>query len=278
MEQRADVDRRAGAQTPPPVPGRRRAAADKGGDEQLHRVAEPEVRGDRASDEAERAQMMMIAVAVIGLIGGVALVIVHMVEPGHEESRFSVQPGELAGAVGRGRGGPRGAARGSGHAGGLPAYRRGARAQLLRVRRRWIWLREGLLKENIDGEALLWAHERLLARPEQRRILMVISDGAPVDDSTLSVNTANYLERHLRDVIEWIETRSPVQLVAIGIGHDVTRYYLRAVTLEDAEQLGGTMMVELAEEFDEDEGQPNRRARARAGASGAPARRARSGS
>ena len=115
-----------------------------------------------------------------------------------------------------------------------------------------LMLREGLLKENIDGEALLWAHERLLARPEQRRILMVISDGAPVDDSTLSVNTANYLERHLRDVIEWIETRSPVQLVAIGIGHDVTRYYRRAVTLVDAEQLGGTMMEKLAELFDED--------------------------
>ena len=105
-----------------------------------------------------------------------------------------------------------------------------------------LMLREGLLKENIDGEALLWAHNRLLARPEQRRILMVISDGAPVDDSTLSVNPASYLERHLRDVIEWIETRSSVELTAIGIGHDVTRYYRRAVTLVDAEQLGGTMM------------------------------------
>jgi cobaltochelatase CobT len=116
-----------------------------------------------------------------------------------------------------------------------------------------LMLREGILKENIDGEALLWAHQRLIARPEQRRILMVISDGAPVDDSTLSVNPGNYLERHLRDVIEWIETSSPVQLIAIGIGHDVTRYYRRAVTIVDAEQLGGTMLEKLAELFDEDE-------------------------
>ncbi|MEQ8369457.1 MAG: cobaltochelatase subunit CobT [Alphaproteobacteria bacterium] len=114
-----------------------------------------------------------------------------------------------------------------------------------------LMLREGLLKENIDGEALLWAHDRLLARAEERRILMVISDGAPVDDSTLSVNPGNYLEGHLRDVIRWIETMSPVQLVAIGIGHDVTRYYQRAVTIFDAEQLGGTMMDKLAELFDE---------------------------
>ena len=113
-------------------------------------------------------------------------------------------------------------------------------------------LREGILKENIDGEALLWAHNRLMARPEQRRILMVISDGAPVDDSTLSVNSGNYLERHLRQVIGEIENRSPVELVAIGIGHDVTRYYRRAVTIVDAEQLGGTMMEKLAELFDED--------------------------
>jgi len=114
-----------------------------------------------------------------------------------------------------------------------------------------LMLREGLLKENIDGEALLWAHDRLLARTEQRRILMVISDGAPVDDSTLSVNPGNYLERHLRDVIEWIETRSMVELTAIGIGHDVTRYYRRAVTIMDAEQLGGTMMEKLTELFEE---------------------------
>ncbi len=115
-----------------------------------------------------------------------------------------------------------------------------------------LMMREGLLKENIDGEALLWAHARLLARPEDRRILMVISDGAPVDDSTLSVNNGGYLELHLRRVIEWIERQSPVQLVAIGIGHDVTRYYKRAVTIMDAEQLGGTMVEQLAGLFDED--------------------------
>ena len=115
-----------------------------------------------------------------------------------------------------------------------------------------LMLREGLLKENIDGEALLWAHNRLLWRPEQRRILMVISDGAPVDDATLSANPGNYLEQHLRNVIEWIETRSPVELTAIGIGHDVTRYYRRAVTIADAEELGGTMMKNLADLFDEE--------------------------
>ena len=116
-----------------------------------------------------------------------------------------------------------------------------------------LMLREGILKENIDGEALLWAHNRLLPRPEERKIMMVISDGAPVDDSTLSVNPGNYLERHLRDVIDWIETRSPVELVAIGIGHDVTRYYRKAVTIVDADQLGGTMMEQLASLFDEDD-------------------------
>ncbi len=116
-----------------------------------------------------------------------------------------------------------------------------------------LMLREGILKENIDGEALIWAHNRLLARTEQRRILMVISDGAPVDDSTLSVNPGNYLERHLREVIGEIERNSPVKLVAIGIGHDVTRYYRRAVTIVDAEQLGGAMLDKLAELFDEDE-------------------------
>lgn len=114
-----------------------------------------------------------------------------------------------------------------------------------------LMMREGLLKENIDGEALDWAHKRLLGRPEQRRILMMISDGAPVDDSTLSVNPGNYLERHLRWVIEDIETRSPVELVAIGIGHDVTRYYRRAVTIVDAEELGGVMTEKLAELFTE---------------------------
>ena len=115
-----------------------------------------------------------------------------------------------------------------------------------------LMMREGLLKENIDGEALLWAHDRLVARPEQRKILMVISDGAPVDDSTLSVNVGNYLERHLRQVIEEIETKSPVELMAIGIGHDVTRYYQRAVTIVDAEQLGGAMTEQLAALFDPD--------------------------
>ncbi|MET0587173.1 MAG: cobaltochelatase subunit CobT [Novosphingobium sp.] len=115
-----------------------------------------------------------------------------------------------------------------------------------------LMMREGLLKENIDGEALLWAHARLLARPEDRRILMVISDGAPVDDSTLSVNSAGYLEAHLRKVIDWIERQSPVQLVAIGIGHDVTRYYRRAVTIMDVEQLGGTMIEQLAGLFEDD--------------------------
>jgi cobaltochelatase CobT len=114
-----------------------------------------------------------------------------------------------------------------------------------------LMMREGLLKENIDGEALIWAHNRLLARPEQRRILMVISDGAPVDDSTLSVNSGNYLERHLRQVITDIENRSPVELIAIGIGHDVTRYYRRAVTIIDAEELGGAMTEKLAELFDD---------------------------
>lgn len=113
-----------------------------------------------------------------------------------------------------------------------------------------LMLREGLLKENIDGEALLWAHERLMRRPEERRILMVVSDGAPVDDSTLAVNPANYLEQHLRSAIDWIERRSPVELVAIGIGHDVTRYYRRAVTISEAEQLGGTMTEQLAALFD----------------------------
>jgi cobaltochelatase CobT len=113
-----------------------------------------------------------------------------------------------------------------------------------------LMLREGLLKENIDGEAILWAHSRLLARSEQRRILMVISDGAPVDDSTLSANPGNYLERHLREVIEWIETRSEIELLAIGIGHDVTRYYRRAVTISDPEQLGGAMLSQLSSLFD----------------------------
>ncbi len=113
-----------------------------------------------------------------------------------------------------------------------------------------LMMREGLLKENIDGEALQWAHSRLIARREERKILMVISDGAPVDDSTLSVNNGSYLERHLRQMIGWIENRSPVELIAIGIGHDVTRYYQKAVTIMDVEQLGGTMVEQLAGLFD----------------------------
>ena len=113
-----------------------------------------------------------------------------------------------------------------------------------------LMMREGLLKENIDGEALLWAHNRLIARPEERRILMVISDGAPVDDSTASANGGSYLERHLRQVIDWIEKRSTIELIAIGIGHDVTRYYSRAVTIMDADQLAGAMVDQLARLFE----------------------------
>ena len=127
-----------------------------------------------------------------------------------------------------------------------------------------LMMREGLLKENIDGEALLWAHNRLIARPEQRKILMMISDGAPVDDSTLSVNPGNYLERHLRGVIELIENRSPVELLAIGIGHDVTRYYRRAVTIVDAEELAGAMTEQLASLFGEETTRGARRTARRA--------------
>ena len=123
-----------------------------------------------------------------------------------------------------------------------------------------LMMREGLLKENIDGEALMWAHQRMMSRPEQRRILMVISDGAPVDDSTLSVNSGHYLERHLRQVITDIETKSPVELLAIGIGHDVTRYYRRAVTIVDVEQLGGVLVEQLASLFEEE---PKRVAKSR---------------
>jgi cobaltochelatase CobT len=127
-----------------------------------------------------------------------------------------------------------------------------------------LMMREGLLKENIDGEALTWAHNRIVARSEQRKILMVISDGAPVDDSTLSVNAGNYLEQHLRRVIEEIETRSSVELTAIGIGHDVTRYYRKAVTIVDAEQLGGAMTEQLIELFAEDAVPTGRKRRGRA--------------
>ncbi len=126
-----------------------------------------------------------------------------------------------------------------------------------------LMMREGLLKENIDGEALDWAHKRVLGRTEARKILMMISDGAPVDDSTLSVNSGNYLERHLRFVIEDIEQRSPVELIAIGIGHDVTRYYRRAVTIVDAEELGGAMTDKLAELFNEQAAEPGRPIRRR---------------
>jgi len=121
-----------------------------------------------------------------------------------------------------------------------------------------LMMKEGLLKENIDGEALEWAHRRMVVRPEARKILMVISDGAPVDDSTLSVNPANYLEKHLRDVIALVERRKQVELLAIGIGHDVTRYYGRAVTITDVEQLAGAMTEQLAALFDSD---PRARAR-----------------
>ncbi|NML75879.1 cobaltochelatase subunit CobT [Rhizobium sp. S-51] len=126
-----------------------------------------------------------------------------------------------------------------------------------------LMMREGLLKENIDGEALMWAHSRLMARSEQRKILMMISDGAPVDDSTLSVNPGNYLERHLRAVIEQIETRSPVELLAIGIGHDVTRYYRKAVTIVDADELAGAMTEQLAALFEDQEQGGKRGGRAR---------------
>jgi cobaltochelatase CobT len=129
-------------------------------------------------------------------------------------------------------------------------YKRGDEPYRRARRNLGLMMREGLLKENIDGEALLWAHNRLIARPEERRILMVISDGAPVDDSTASANGGTYLERHLRQVIEWIEKRSTVELIAIGIGHDVTRYYSRAVTIMDAEQLAGAMVEQLARLFE----------------------------
>jgi cobaltochelatase CobT len=121
-------------------------------------------------------------------------------------------------------------------------------------------MKEGLLKENIDGEALEWAHRRVTARREARKILMVISDGAPVDDSTLSVNPANFLEKHLRDVIAMVEKRRMGELIAIGIGHDVTRYYSRAVTITDVEQLAGAMTEQLASLFET----PGRKSAARA--------------
>ena len=124
-------------------------------------------------------------------------------------------------------------------------------------------MREGLLKENIDGEALLWAHGRLMRRQEHRRILMMISDGAPVDDSTLSVNPGNFLERHLREVIHDIETYSPIEMLAIGIGHDVTRFYSNALTIVDAEELAGAMTAQLANLFADQSELVGGRARAR---------------
>ena len=136
---------------------------------------------------------------------------------------------------------------------------KGADAPWRRVRANLgLMMKEGLLKENIDGEALEWAYKRAMARPEARKILMVISDGAPVDDSTLSVNPAIYLEKHLRDVIAMVERKRAVELIAIGIGHDVTRYYSRAVTITDVEQLAGAMTEQLAALFDAD---PRARAR-----------------
>ncbi|MBI4189022.1 MAG: cobaltochelatase subunit CobT, partial [Betaproteobacteria bacterium] len=117
-----------------------------------------------------------------------------------------------------------------------------------------LMLREGLLKENVDGEALLWAHARLTARPEQRQILMVISDGAPADDATTSATADDYLDRHLRAVVGWIERISPIELLAIGIGHDVTRYYRHALTIADPSELGSAMVKNLIELFDPSEG------------------------
>ena len=113
-----------------------------------------------------------------------------------------------------------------------------------------LMMREEPLKENIDGEALIWAHNRVVTRPEQRKVMMVISDGLPVDNSTLLVNPSNFLEQHLKYAISMIEDHSPVELVAIGIGHDVTHHYKRAVTITDAEQLGGAMTDQLAELFE----------------------------
>ena len=120
-----------------------------------------------------------------------------------------------------------------------------------------LMLKEGLLKENIDGEALKWAHNKMSRRKEERKILMVISDGAPVDDSTLSVNSSNYLENHLKNVITMIEKRGLIEVIAIGIGHDVTRYYQNAITITDIEQLAGAMTEQLARLFDKKERIPS---------------------
>ena len=114
-----------------------------------------------------------------------------------------------------------------------------------------LMLKEGLLKENIDGEALRWAYNKMSQRKEERKILMVISDGAPVDDSTLSTNTSDYLETNLKDVVKWIENKSSVELLAIGIGHDVTRYYKSAVKIVDVQDLGDVMINQLTNLFSE---------------------------
>ena len=112
-------------------------------------------------------------------------------------------------------------------------------------------LKEGLLKENIDGEALLWAFKRIATRKEERKILMVISDGAPVDDSTLSVNSGDYLEKHLKQTVKWIEENSSIEILAIGIGHDVTRYYKKAIKITDVQDLGDVMINQLSDLFSE---------------------------
>ena len=113
-----------------------------------------------------------------------------------------------------------------------------------------LMLKDGLLKENIDGESLLWALSRILKRNEERKILMVISDGAPVDDSTISTNSSNYLEKHLKKVIKFIENKTSVEIIAIGIGHNVSKYYKKAVTINDPDQLGGAMVKNFLELFD----------------------------
>ena len=113
-----------------------------------------------------------------------------------------------------------------------------------------LMLKDGLLKENIDGESLLWALDRIWKRKEERKILMVISDGAPVDDSTISTNPSNYLEKHLKQVIKFIENKTNIEIIAIGIGHNVNKYYKKAVTINDPDQLGGTMIKNFIELFD----------------------------
>ena len=110
-------------------------------------------------------------------------------------------------------------------------------------------LKEGLLKENIDGEAILWAHKRISKRKEERKIIMVISDGAPVDDSTLSVNSGDFLEKHLKKTVLFIEEKSDIEILAIGIGHDVSRYYNKAIKITDVQELGDVMINQLGKLF-----------------------------